>query len=62
VVQLREAVEKRKSQIIRELINAGYTKHEDGRQLYELPLAELEHLYIDMRIKKCRSNPIQQVK
>lgn len=61
MAQLREAVEKRKSRIIRELIKADYIKHEDGRQLYELPLAELEHLYISMRIEKCRSIPVQQV-
>ncbi|NEX77395.1 Fur-regulated basic protein FbpA [Bacillus thermocopriae] len=53
-MQLREAVEKRKSRIIRDLIEFGYMKHEDGRQLYELPLVELERIYIDMRIKKCR--------
>ncbi|MEH7490856.1 Fur-regulated basic protein FbpA [Neobacillus niacini] len=60
MTQLREAVEKRKSRIIRDLIKTGYTKYEDGRQLYELPLAELEHLYISMRIEKCRSLPVQQ--
>jgi hypothetical protein len=62
MAQLREAVEKRKSQIIRYLINTGYTKHEDGHQLYELPLAELERQYINMRIKRCRFIPIHQVR
>jgi hypothetical protein len=62
MAQLREAVEKRKDFIIRHLVNTGYFKLEDGRQLYELPLTELEHLYINYRIKSCRSIPIRQVK
>ncbi|MCL6571724.1 MAG: Fur-regulated basic protein FbpA [Bacillus sp. (in: Bacteria)] len=57
MAQLREAVEKRKDHIIRALIAFNYSKHEDGRQLYELPLAELERLYINMRIEKCRFIP-----
>jgi len=57
---LREAVERRKSRIIRDLISVGYTKREDGRKLYELPLAELEHLYISMRIEKGKSMPVLQ--
>ena len=60
LTQLREAVERRKSRIIRDLISVGYTKREDGRQLYELPLSELEHLYIGMRIKKGKSMPVPQ--
>jgi hypothetical protein len=60
MAQLREAVEKRKSFIIRELINGGYTKHEDGRQLYELPLVELERKYINMRIENSRTIPVHQ--
>lgn len=60
MAQLREAVEKRKNQIIQYLIKYGYTKLEDGRQLYELPLAELERLYINMRIENCRSIPVHQ--
>jgi hypothetical protein len=62
MAQLREAVEKRKSFIINRLIKTGYTKLDDGRQLYELTLSELEHLYINFRIKSCRSIPIRQVK
>ncbi|WHY80173.1 Fur-regulated basic protein FbpA [Neobacillus sp. WH10] len=46
---------------MRDLINLGYTKCEDGRQLYELPLVELEDLYKSMRTEKA-SKPIQQVK
>jgi hypothetical protein len=57
----REIVEKRKNQIINDLIAAGYTKHADGRQLYELSIPELEQLNIEMRIKKCRSIPVNQV-
>jgi hypothetical protein len=59
--QLREAVEKRKDYIIRRLINSGYTKLENGRQLYELPLSELEYLYINFRIKRSREIQVQQV-
>jgi hypothetical protein len=44
MAQLREAVEKRKRRIIRDLINLGYIKHIDGRQLYELSLTELEEI------------------
>jgi hypothetical protein len=62
MAQLRAAVEQRKARIIRDLIEVGYTKYEDGRQLYELPLADLERLNIDMRIKKCRPIKIKQVK
>jgi hypothetical protein len=62
MAQLREAVEKRKDFIINRLINSGFTKLEDGRQFYEMPLTELEHLYINYRIKSCRSIPIRQVK
>lgn len=56
---LREAVEKRKELIINRLIYSGYTKFEE---LYEMPLSELEHLYIKCRIKSCRRIPIHQVK
>ncbi|MBO0962521.1 Fur-regulated basic protein FbpA [Neobacillus sp. MM2021_6] len=58
MAQLREAVEKRKSRIIRDLISVGYTKSEDGRQLYELSLTELEVLH---KHEKCGDNPVRQV-
>jgi hypothetical protein len=45
MAQLFEAVEKKKSRVIRNLIGLGYTKHHDGRQLYELSLTELEQIY-----------------
>lgn len=38
---LRQAYDKEKQRLIEELIKCGYTKLEDGRQLYELTLTEL---------------------
>lgn len=58
MAQLREAVEKRKSRIIRDLISVGYTKCEDGRQLYELLLTELEELHSQ---EKCGDKLVRQV-
>ncbi|WP_412729310.1 Fur-regulated basic protein FbpA [Geobacillus thermodenitrificans] len=46
---LKEAVEKRKQYIIDFLIDHGVYEAPDGRQLYELPLAELERMYITLR-------------
>lgn len=46
---LREAVEKRKQYIIDFLIDHEVYEAPDGRQLYELPLAELERMYITLR-------------
>lgn len=48
---LKEAVEKRKKFLIEWLINHEKYEAEDGRQLYELTLGELEHMYISERIK-----------
>lgn len=48
---LKEAVEKRKKFLIDWLINHEIYEAEDGRQLYELTLGELEHMYIAERIK-----------
>ena len=47
----KEAVEKRKKFLIDWLINHEIYEAEDGRQLYELSLGELEHMYIAERIK-----------
>jgi len=58
MAQLRETVEKRKSRIIRDLISVGYTKCEDGQQLYELSLTELEELH---RYEKCGDKLVQKV-
>lgn len=44
--KLKDAVDARKNRLIHRLIGAGYTKMSDGRQLYELPLADLERLNI----------------
>jgi Fur-regulated basic protein A len=48
---LKEAVEKRKQYIINFLIDHEVYEAPDGRQLYELPLAELERLHIEVRCK-----------
>jgi len=47
----KEAVEKRRQFLINWLINHEIYEAEDGRQLYELSLGELEHMYIAERIK-----------
>lgn len=62
MTQHRKAVEKRKNYIIRRLINSGYTKFEDGQQLYELPLTKLERLYIDMCIDRSKNTHFHQAK
>lgn len=46
---LKEAIEKRKQYLIDFLIDYGVYEASDGRQLYELPLAELERIYITLR-------------
>ncbi|MED0649780.1 Fur-regulated basic protein FbpA [Aeribacillus pallidus] len=48
---LKEAVEKRRRFLIDWLINHEVYESKDGRQLYELSLGELEHMYIAERIK-----------
>lgn len=35
-----------KDELILMLLDLGYTKLSDGRQLYELNVGELEHLYL----------------
>ncbi|MFC3885851.1 Fur-regulated basic protein FbpA [Bacillus songklensis] len=42
---LNQAIQMRKNYLIDQLIEAGYTKMVDGRQLYELTLTELEEVY-----------------
>jgi hypothetical protein len=42
---LREAIERVKDKRIEQLIAMGHTKMEDGRQLYELTVSELNHEY-----------------
>lgn len=48
---LKEAIEKRKQYLIDFLIDHEVYEAPDGRQLYELPLAELERMYITLRCK-----------
>lgn len=46
---LLQAYQNRKDTIVGRLISLGYVKSEDGRQLYELPLSELENRYIELK-------------
>ena len=62
MTKLKAAAEKRKNFIIKRLLRSGYTKLEDGRQLYELPLFELERLYIDMMCDRGKDVEIHQVR
>lgn len=48
-VQRQKAREERKQHLIDELLKYGCTKMEDGRQLYEVPLADLEKLHIKVK-------------
>ncbi|WP_199426258.1 Fur-regulated basic protein FbpA [Thermaerobacillus caldiproteolyticus] len=45
----KEAIEKRKQYLIDFLIDNEVYEAKDGRQLYELSLPELEHMYIDVK-------------
>jgi hypothetical protein len=49
--QLRKAVEDQKDFYKSQLLNMGYYKTPDGKQLYELTLTELEQIYEN---EKCR--------
>lgn len=46
---LREAQERLKDYLIHRLLKAGYTKLDDGRQLYELTLTELMNEYEEIK-------------
>lgn len=52
---LREAIERVKDKRIEQLIELGRVKMEDGRQLYELTLSELDHEYRCMKEMRRRS-------
>ncbi|WP_041270045.1 Fur-regulated basic protein FbpA [Parageobacillus thermoglucosidasius] len=55
---LREAIERVKGKRIEQLIAMGHTKMEDGRQLSELTVSELNHEYRcmkELRKKKVRA-------
>lgn len=45
----QKLVEERREYLIDFLIGYGLFEASDGRQLYELPLAELERIYITLR-------------
>ncbi|MCL9969577.1 Fur-regulated basic protein FbpA [Anoxybacillus kestanbolensis] len=51
---LREAIENVKGKRIEQLIQMGRVKMEDGRQLYDLTISELEHEYRCMKEKALR--------
>ncbi|MED2945484.1 Fur-regulated basic protein FbpA [Bacillus swezeyi] len=44
-----DAVSERQDYLIHELICYGQYESDDGRQLYELPLSELERLHIKVK-------------
>ncbi|MGG5253539.1 Fur-regulated basic protein FbpA [Neobacillus sp. SM06] len=46
---LREAHDRLKDELIHKLLEAGWTKMTDGRQLYELTLSELVEEYKDTK-------------
>lgn len=49
VNQLRRAIEHQKDFYKNELLNMGYFKTPDGKQLYELTLTELEQIYENIK-------------
>jgi hypothetical protein len=51
---IKNAAVARKDYIIKRLIKFGFTKMQDGRQLYDLPLSDLEHLHIEMMCKRAK--------
>ncbi|WP_235852011.1 Fur-regulated basic protein FbpA [Niallia nealsonii] len=55
-------IEERKDFVIGELICFGITKLQDGRQLYEAQLGELEQLYIQQQVKQARKVVMEQVR
>ncbi|MFC3883777.1 Fur-regulated basic protein FbpA [Bacillus songklensis] len=48
---LHQAVEDRKKHLINQLMNFGYFKTPEGKQLYELTLTELETAHIEVKCK-----------
>ncbi|WP_139368010.1 Fur-regulated basic protein FbpA [Priestia abyssalis] len=48
---LYQAVENRKNHLINQLMNYGYFKTPEGKQLYELTLTELELTHIEVKCK-----------
>ncbi|QPA33436.1 Fur-regulated basic protein FbpA (plasmid) [Anoxybacillus caldiproteolyticus] len=45
---MRKAVERKRQRLIKKLIKAGVHKMQDGRQLYELTLTELQQEINDL--------------
>ncbi len=46
VERLRKTIEQQKDYYKSELLDIGYFKTPDGRQLYELSLSELQEIYL----------------
>lgn len=49
VKSLRDSIEHQKDFYKFELLDMGYFKTPDGKQLYELTLPELEQIYINLK-------------
>jgi Fur-regulated basic protein A len=57
---LREAVEQRKDELKNELLQIGYFKTPDKRQLYELTLSELEEIYETEKLRYEKLNELSK--
>jgi hypothetical protein len=51
VKSLRESIEHQKDFYKSELLDMGYFKTPDGKQLYELSLRDLEYIYLKEKAK-----------
>lgn len=56
ISQLEKSIELQRDFYKSELLNLGYFKTHDGRQLYELELDELKDIYFEQRVKNCMSS------
>jgi hypothetical protein len=52
VKRLRESIEHQKDFYKSELLEMGYFKTPEGKQLYELSLRDLEYIYLKERARK----------
>jgi hypothetical protein len=57
--QLKKAVEERKKAIINQFFEHQYFHSKSKSMLYNLPLAELERIYIEMRSHLARQRAIK---
>ncbi|WP_226619844.1 Fur-regulated basic protein FbpA [Cytobacillus firmus] len=58
--KLKEAVDARKNYLINRLIIAGYTKMDDCRQLYEMPLPDLERMNIHIACSQAQKYKLDE--